>query len=155
MPVNIESRDHWVLIVLDLRTWDVTAYDSCKKMKCHKEVLLIVEELGQNVVRYLDAIGFWRHVDGGRFFKGDTCEFLTHMMEDVPQQGGFLGDCGVWVCRNMEKVAYQEDYRVSGETDLIATDYRRRMIDTFFSARFDWEPAPPPLPPPPLPPHTS
>jgi Ulp1 family protease len=133
--------------VLDLRDWAVIGYDSMMGHCTDEERNRIVEELARNIVRFLDAIEYWRHAHRKRELQ-DTTEFLLDMLDDVPQQDGDLGDCGVWVCRNMETHVNRQERMVSGDTQWFAREYRKRMMDTFFRARYDWEPPKPPPPPP-------
>lgn len=143
-PVLISKRSHWILIVLDLNDWQVVGYDSferlCKDTPDDRNI--IVEELGDNIVRFLDAIGFWRK-SGRQRELGDTTEFRLNLLDDVPQQVGPLGDCGVWVCRNMETHVNRTERKVTEDRRLFALKYRKRMMDTFFRARFDWQPPSP------------
>lgn len=134
--------------MLDLRDWEVVGYDSMVDHCSDLERCRVVEELSRNIGRYLDAIQYWRYAQRKREVS-ETTEFLLHMIDDAPQQAGELGDCGVWVCRNMETHVIRQERKVSGDREWYASEYRKRMMDTFFRARFDWQPPTPPPPPPP------
>lgn len=147
LPLHIPGRSHWILVVLDLRFFDVTGYDSLPNLCGDNERTELVRELGRYIVHYLDAIRFWSKLgDGYKKPFHDTCQLRLELLKDVPVQNSGLGDCGVWVCRNMETIAYNQDYRMSGDTESFALEYRQRMMQTFFRSRFDWRPLSPPPP---------
>ncbi|XP_071694530.1 uncharacterized protein [Rutidosis leptorrhynchoides] len=61
----------------------------------------------------------------------------TFMYIDSPQQSGYYGDCGVWVCINMERVFCQLTYPFEKDTAKVALEYRHRMGKAFFRSRIE------------------
>jgi Ulp1 family protease len=142
LPVNLNNT-HWVLAILELTTWEITAYDSLSSGVLSREVEEILVRFGVWLPGFLDRIHYWEMSgrDRGTF----TC--LRRRAAEVPIQCGRRGDCGVWVMIHMLNRSRDRYVSRCPNTDLFALNFRMRVAAGFFSFVELIDPAPqPPIP---------
>ena len=135
LPVYLPRIRHWILFEFDLIQFDVTIYDSAQHIGTIEDRLEALNRFGDGLKEYLDAIQYWENA-GCDTALDHPLTFRYNPYPDMPQQTGPLGDCGVWVCKYMEKLAHKLDLKETGSTKALAWDYRMRMAELFFRARF-------------------
>ena len=133
LPVHLGRISHWVLFEFDLLQFNVTVYDSAVHIGSKKDRLDALRKFGDELNEYLHAINYWENV-GCETALHYPFKFRYNPYQNLPQQSGPLGDCGVWVCRNMERVAYKIHLEESRSTKDLVFAYRKRMLDTLFRA---------------------
>ncbi|XP_021985900.1 uncharacterized protein LOC110882123 [Helianthus annuus] len=60
--------------------------------------------------------------------------FQTEYANDVPQQSGPLGDCGVWVCIFLDRLINKKPLNDGEKTSITATRMRRHMLTLFYNS---------------------
>ena len=110
IPIHLESRKHWTLIVVDVANTRITYYDSLKEETNHNSVGI--------TIRYLEQ-EYWTK-------KGVKLNFQFRSQWDntAPQQDGGV-DCGVFICRFANQLSRREKLRVNMADISI---YRQLMI---------------------------
>ena len=103
-----------------------------------------LNNFGDGLNEFLSAINYWENVRCETTLKSPF-NFKYKPYLGLPQEQGPLGDCEVWVSKNMEKVVYKMEINEKGLRKGIAMAYRLRMLDTFFKTRFQLPLSPPDL----------
>ena len=135
LPIPLPGIQHWILFEFDIIKFEVTIYDSGQSIGTTEDRLEALNRFGDGLKEYLDAIQYWENAHCQTALD-DPLTFRYNPFPDMPQQIGPLGDCGVWVCKYMEKLAYKLDLKETGSTKDIAWNFRNKMAETFFKARF-------------------
>jgi Ulp1 family protease len=142
LPVNLNNT-HWVLAILELTTWEITAYDSMSSGVLSPAVEERLARFGEWLPGFLDRINYWEMSGRDR----GTFTGLRSKAEEVPMQCGRRGDCGVWVMIHMLNRIRDRHIRVCNNADVFALNFRMRVAAGFFSYVELVDPAPePPIP---------
>ena len=135
LPVYLERIKHWILFEFDLISLDVTIYDSAERIGSIEDRLEVLKRFCDGLKEYLDTIDYWERA-GCETAWDHPFNFRYNPYPDMPQQSGRYGDCGVWVCKYMEKLVHKIELKETGSTADLAWDYRMRMLEEFFRARY-------------------
>ena len=111
----------------------MTILDSAERIGTIEDRLEALKKFGDGLKEYLDAIGYWENA-GCDTALDYPFTFRYNPYPDMPQQTGPYGDCGVWVCKYMEKLAHKLDLKKTQSTKDLAWDYRKMMLEIFFQA---------------------
>lgn len=132
LPIGIGHK-HWITGEFHLNTWQLNLFDSSKDS--YEELLKSkLEQLEADLSRYLKRIGYDKHVIdplAGRR------SLISRYANNVPQisDSNTLGDCGVWVCNQIECLTNATMLVCEGETHLAALECRRRMLVELYDTR--------------------
>ncbi|KAJ0560387.1 putative Ulp1 protease family catalytic domain, papain-like cysteine peptidase superfamily [Helianthus annuus] len=99
VPLNVLNK-HWLLGVFHLHDKTLTIYDSLLDWS------LIDKERTQAICDINFAFESWLRMNDYYDEKGWSLSFPFKVVypDNVPQQFGSLGDCGIWVCIFMERL---------------------------------------------------
>ncbi|GJY55855.1 phospholipase-like protein [Tanacetum coccineum] len=125
IPLNIKNA-HWFLVEFQIRTGVVTFYDTLSGLESWKKEnldwwlslrVMMIEQLSQGMSKH------------GNFKKKDiTFEFSNH----APKQVSLYGDCGVWVCIMMYRLANGLSMDFPPGPIQTALAYREKMTSYFW-----------------------
>ncbi|KAM0034872.1 putative Ulp1 protease family catalytic domain, papain-like cysteine peptidase superfamily [Helianthus debilis subsp. tardiflorus] len=129
VPLFIPSI-HWFLGVFNLVNETLTIYDS----------LMGVRDLDKGRTEVVCHINFvfdhWLRLHG--YYDNKPLPFKfpfqTEYANDVPQQSGPLGDCGVWVCIFLDRLINKKPLNDGEKTSKTATRMRRHMLTLFYNS---------------------
>ncbi|GJZ69751.1 phospholipase-like protein [Tanacetum coccineum] len=124
IPIN-ETDQHWCLAHLDILSGLVTFYDSGDTYDYEWRDWYVV--VRQCLEERLPVI-----LEGAKVFdkKGIHPSDYTisfKLADNVPKQGGIYGDCGVWVCIFLYRLAHGLSLDVEDPVD-VALAYREKMV---------------------------
>ncbi|KAL7609869.1 hypothetical protein Lser_V15G12074 [Lactuca serriola] len=126
LPIN-KQKSHWLIGVLELKTWIVTIYDSSSS---EINEIWIKERLRAfNITEFLKSIGYWE--TSGR--KCTTVELNVQFAEGIPQQTNWM-DCGIFVCMWLEAFCAGTQLKIEhGKTEDHCLKYRKQMADVIWA----------------------
>ncbi|KAJ0572386.1 putative Ulp1 protease family catalytic domain, papain-like cysteine peptidase superfamily [Helianthus annuus] len=78
----------------------------------------------------------WLRMHGYYDNKHLPIKFLFRIVyaDDVPQQSGPLGDCGVWVCIFLDRLINKKPLNNGEDTSITATRMRRHLAILFYNS---------------------
>ncbi len=106
--IPILESNHWLLVVVDLETYNLILYDSFSKTYNH-----ILEKIS-------DYLQFMYKI----LFQKDIFNLNLIHARSLPLQKNYY-DCGVYICKFAEFICKQRDFTFS---DIDMMRYRRKMI---------------------------
>ncbi|XP_071691474.1 uncharacterized protein [Rutidosis leptorrhynchoides] len=130
------SDKHWVLLVFDIELGIFTYYDS----------LILVDDPGRgrfgtlwtgleakirtSLPDFLEVSGVFDRLG---LNKGSyTISFRSHPQKETAQQRSMFGDCGVFVCMFMYRLAFNMPVNTSLDTVEVALWYRESLLSLFY-----------------------
>ncbi|PWA53599.1 ulp1 protease family, C-terminal catalytic domain-containing protein [Artemisia annua] len=127
-PIN-EPGVHWATGELDIRTGVVTVFDSLPKFTRTRDWwnITMPDRFGRNLTRYLKDEG----VLEAKGIEADGYGLTWKCGKDVPNQGCKYGDCGIWVCINLYRLAHKMPLKVNKPLSA-GLAYRERMAEYFW-----------------------
>ncbi|GJS72599.1 phospholipase-like protein [Tanacetum coccineum] len=132
-PIN-ETAQHWCLAHFDILSGLVTFYDSGDTYDYESRDLYVrVRECLQE--RLPGILGATKVFEK----KGiDPTDYSIRfkLADPVPKQGGIFGDCGVWVCIFLYRLAHGISLDVEDPID-VALAYREKIVRFYFSHKID------------------
>ncbi|KAF5786753.1 putative Ulp1 protease family catalytic domain, papain-like cysteine peptidase superfamily [Helianthus annuus] len=129
VPLFIPSI-HWFLGVFNLVNGTLTIYDSLMGMRD-------LDKGRTEVVCHINFVfDHWLRLHG--YYDNKPLPFKfpfqTEYANDVPQQSGPLGDCGVWVCIFLDRLINKKPLNDGEKTSITATRMRRHMLTLFYNS---------------------
>ncbi|KAJ9553398.1 hypothetical protein OSB04_017443 [Centaurea solstitialis] len=127
--INI-VHTHWVLAELNLKSRDLTIYDSGGVMFI-TQVQNQVRPLVDRIHEYLEVIDYFAALNKKPFKPKIKVKYPKYK---VPEQKGMQGDCGPWWCIFVEQRIQGLNVSCSGPTDAYAMAFRHRMASILYSS---------------------
>ena len=117
---------------VNFKTWKVTIYDSMKGAFRRFGEGGQFNAFAKNLKKILDTTSYWDHFPKEKR-RNDIMSFVEG--ENVPQQTGPLGDCGIFLCMFMEKLASGLPLTLDKDAQQAAVAFRYRMARIFLVSR--------------------
>lgn len=114
-----------MLGVLDLPTMEMVVFDSLRSSSLLERTLVqLMNIFGERLKKLMKKIKYRR----------SQC-FSWKYYDRAPQQSGRYGDCGVWVCKNMESLVAGEiiPTYAPNEAAEAAMLFRLKMAEVFYA----------------------
>lgn len=114
-----------MLGVLDLPTMEMVVYDS---LRCSSILQVTLVQLMNKFSERLNKLT-------KKIKYRPTNSFSWKYADRAPQQSGRYGDCGVWVCKNMEMLVAGETIPTydPNEAAEAAMHFRLKMAEVFYA----------------------
>nr|XP_025887740.1 uncharacterized protein LOC104649288 isoform X2 [Solanum lycopersicum] len=115
IPVNLEGRLHWILIVISFNDRCIKVYDSINNSLHHSFVVNHIKKYAQLIPMYLVKSEFYQKkgldIASHHRYQGHTVydSFEIVYVEDLPQQPAASLDCGVYVASYAEFLSESKD----------------------------------------------
>ncbi|XP_069143855.1 uncharacterized protein [Solanum lycopersicum] len=115
IPVNLEGRLHWILIVISFNDRCIKVYDSINNSLHHSFVVNHIKKYAQLIPMYLVKSHFYQKkgldIASHHRYQGHTVydSFEIVYVEDLPQQPTASLDCGVYVASYAEFLSERKD----------------------------------------------
>lgn len=125
IPICVGENSHWVLGALDLPTMEMVVYDSLRSSTMLQQTLdELMKIFAERLKKLLKKINY-----------RPRKSFSWKYDDRVSQQSGRYGDCGVWVCKNMESLAAGEIIPSYGPNEAAeaAMQFRLKMAEVFYA----------------------
>ncbi|KAF3665117.1 hypothetical protein FXO38_09750 [Capsicum annuum] len=130
IPININFKHHWVLVVLSFNSRCIYVYDSLSSAGHDSAVLAEVEKLAEVIPYSLLSCKFYEKkgidIDNHPNYKlNDKHDlFYVYIMEDLPQQPCGSLDCGLYMITYAECLTFGGSVpKVDFDLDLLRTRY--------------------------------
>ncbi|GKC50098.1 phospholipase-like protein, partial [Tanacetum coccineum] len=131
IPIN-EPKCHWSLAIFHICSGIVTFYNSEKTIATHDKefrlwYLKMRQCLEEKILVVLKETGVFgkKNIDPARY------KISFRHADHVPKQGGVFGDCGVFLCMFLYRLAYGVLLAVDDPVQA-ALAYREKMIHFYF-----------------------
>lgn len=139
IPINIPNR-HWVLGELRLSSMTVYIYDSLVAMGCYEHLVenKQISKFTEGLAALLNQIDYLSKENRVTIKPADI-KFVV--IDDLPQQKGMLGDCGVFMCMWMEQLVSGQPLSVlkgmlgDKQADKACMEYRMRMGKIYLGSK--------------------
>ncbi|CAI9276259.1 unnamed protein product [Lactuca saligna] len=127
LPVNKE-KTHWLIGVLELKTWTVTIYDSLSSEINERWIKERLQDF--DITKFLKSIDYWE--TSGR--KSTTVDLNVLIAKDIPQQTNRM-DCGIFVAMWLETFCTgTAELKIEhGKTEDHCQMYRKQMADVIWA----------------------
>lgn len=155
MPIN-ETESHWFLARFEIETGLVTFYDSgqvfvdaltdfyfqvmeCLQVRVNIRLIKVYTLHCLNPYYTLPQTQLPEVLSQAQVFQKKGIDPSTYTItfyhpDKIPKQSGIFGDCGIWVCIFLYRLAYGMSLDVEDPVQA-ALAYREQMTDFFFKHR--------------------